>query len=110
MAKYNGYLNTRAGEYLINSDTDYISYGAMVIDTLMNAGISLFNRAQVNYACHKQGEVKNDIKRACSIMNALYAWKIHPEKRQVECATSWLDDAWCTLHKKYVELQDKEIA
>lgn len=115
MAKFSGYLNLGSmfditiGSYLINDKCDYYNRAAMVVDTMMNAGISLFNRAEAHHHCHNEAEAKTDAKKACAVMNTLYAWKVRPEKRSPECAVSWLDDAWCTLHQRYEDLQDKEI-
>ena len=115
MAKFSGYLTlpvsfgVELGGYLINDQVDYANFAAMVVDTMMHAGISLFNKAEVERRCRNNIDAETSSKKACAIMNTLYAWKDHPEKRPPECAVSWLDDAWCTLHQKYEELHDKEI-
>jgi len=107
MAMFSGYLylpvsfGTELGGYLINDQVNYANRAAMVVDTMMNAGISLFNKAEIERRCRNIIDAEASVKKACAIMNTLYAWKVRPEKRPPECATSWLDDAWCTLHQKY---------
>ena len=109
MAKFNGYLNlgnsfgVELGSYQIDKNADYFNKSAMIVDTMMQAGISLFQQADVCRKCGNRLDAGTAQKKACAIMNTLYAWKEIPAKRPPECATSWLDDAWCTLHQRYEE-------
>ena len=109
MSKFTGNLNTPFGTYRINENIDYFNESAMIVETIMNMGMSLFKQAETSHACHRNGETESSAKKACSIMNMLFAWKEIPSKRPPECATSWLEDAWYTLHNKYEELQENEI-
>lgn len=115
MANFNGYLNlgtmfgVEIGSYLIDNTYNYANRSAMVVDTMMKAGISLFNQAEVCHRCHNKLDTETAVKKACAIMNTLYAWKVRPAKVPADCPHSWLDDAWCTLHAKYEELQEKEV-
>ena len=115
MAKFSGYLNlgTMFGmdirSYIIDDAYNYANRSAMVVDTMMKAGISLFSQAEVCRKCNNRLDAETAQKKACSIMNTLYAWKVHPAKVPADCARSWIDDAWCTLHTKYEELKEKEV-
>ena len=114
--KFTGNLNIgtcfgkEIGSYPIDDKCDYYNRAAMVVDTMMKAGMSLFKQAEVSHSCHRKYETDAAVSKACAIMNTLFAWKDIPAKRSPDCAVSWLDDAWCTLHAKYEELQEKEIA
>lgn len=109
MAKYNGYLNigirfgVNIGAFIIDDKINYANQSAMIIDTMMRAGISLFQQADVCRRCGNKLDAETSKKKACAIMNTLCAWKEIPTKRPADCPTSWLDDAWATLHTRYEE-------
>ena len=112
MACFSGYLNfgemlgKEIGSYRIDDTYNYANRAAMVVGTMMRAGISLFNLAEA----YKPGTTlrESNMSKACAIMNTLYAWKVRPEKVPADCAASWLDDAWCTLHQRYEKIQEEE--
>lgn len=111
--KFSGYLDlsgieSNLGGYLIDEQYDYFNKAAMVVDTMMKAGLSCFDKAE-SYLKRKCFERADEaIKSGCSIMNTLFAWREIQTKRPPNCAKSWLDDAWCTLHQAYEELREKE--
>lgn len=115
MANFGGILNLgtsfgiNLGTYPIDVSVNYANKTAMVIDTMMKAGLALFQQAEVSRNCGNRLDAETATKKACAMMNTLSAWKTLPHKRPPECPTSWLDDAWCTLHAKYEELQEKEV-